>query len=117
MQKGFGRFESYDFALRFSKEIWNRVFSLFEIMGAVNERWADFVLISWHFKSKFEKTKWLWRITLLATAWHSWLERNRRIFENKVGSVEDLWARIKFTIGLWAKAANVFNIQIDFCLV
>ena len=46
---------------------------------------------------------------MLATAWGVWMERNKRIFEGKSNSVEDLRDYIIFLIGLWARASRVFD--------
>ena len=46
----------------------------------------------------------------MAMAWHLWLERNARVFENKNAEVSEVWCRVKFTASLWAFASNQFGI-------
>ena len=41
--------------------------------------------------------------------WAIWDKRNRRIFECKASSKEEVWERVKFWVGLWLKSMKEFN--------
>ena len=46
----------------------------------------------------------LWVLAKFATIWSVWLERNRRIFEEKESSLEELLEKIDYWVSLWASA-------------
>ena len=73
---------------QFAQELWIRLFTLFGIVGALPRRWADVIAIKWSFKQSGNMSKCIWRLMVLAIAWTVWLERNRRIFDDKCSSVE-----------------------------
>ena len=45
----------------------------------------------------------------MAAAWHIWLERNARIFENRSMEESEIWSKIKFTASLWAFSSKSFG--------
>ncbi|KAK9927793.1 hypothetical protein M0R45_024959 [Rubus argutus] len=56
------------------------------------------------------KAKAVWGCLVLAVFWVIWLERNQRIFEDKVGAGhEELWDRIKFWSSLWVSVTHEFK--------
>ena len=75
----------------FVRKLWDKVFELFNIVGAVPHKWADFVIVKWHFNNYNKKISCLWRFAIMAAAWSVWLERNKRIFEDKSSLAEDIW--------------------------
>ena len=93
----------------FVQKVWVLIFELFGLVGAFPRRWADFIALKWQFKEGNCKMKGLWRVTALAMTWVVWLERNRRIFEERSSTVAELWNQIRFLVGLWAKASNFFD--------
>ena len=48
---------------------------------------------------------------MLAMAWQVWMERNRRLFEETSRGVGEFWDSIVFSVGLWPKAFNLFDIS------
>ena len=105
----------------YSKKIWVKAIDLFNIIGAISKKWSEFVIVKWSFKGKRSMKRRMWRLALLAIGWQIWLERNKRIFEDKSRSVDDLWGVIKFHMGLWARASGVidrsecFLLDLDCC--
>lgn len=99
---------------RFAREIWLRIFRLFHCVGAVPKTWADFLVIKWKFRKSDKRLKFLWRYSTMATMWQIWLERNRRIFEGKYKTDEDIWSYIKNQIVLWARASKVLDLSDSF---
>ena len=91
---------------KFVRLLWNR---LFGFMGVLPRRWAEAVNIKWSFKQSGSKFKCIWRLLLMAVAWSTWLERNKRVFDDRYSSPEEVWNYCVFIVGLWAKALNVFN--------
>lgn len=43
----------------------------------------------------------LWRMIVQAVCWTIWLERNRRIFEDKEETVVETWAKLNFMLAWW----------------
>ena len=93
----------------FVRRIWAGLFESFGIVGVIPRKWHEFVELKWHFDKGRYKQKVLWRFAVLAAAWGVWMERNKRIFEGKSNSVEDLRDYIIFLIGLWARASRVLD--------
>ena len=77
--------------------------------GAVPATWADFIAIKWVFKHSGKKIRVIWRYTVMAVAWLIWLERNKRVFEDKNSNAKELWSHAKFLVGMWAKASKIFD--------
>ncbi|KAM7470703.1 hypothetical protein LguiA_008886 [Lonicera macranthoides] len=71
--------------------------------------WSEFVELKWHFDKGRNKQQVLCRFAVLAAAWSLWMERNKRIFEGKSNSFEDLRDYIIFLIGLWARASRALD--------
>ncbi|KAM7508704.1 hypothetical protein LguiA_019157 [Lonicera macranthoides] len=82
---------------------------MFGIVRVLPRKWSALLEIIWQFKQSGGKVKSTWRITVLAMAWGIWLERNKRLFEDRSSSVGDVWDYIRFLVGLWAKASRVFD--------
>ena len=56
------------------------------------------------------KANAVWGCLVLAVFWVIWLERNQRIFEDKIGAdQEELWDRIKFWSSLWVSVTHEFR--------
>ncbi|KAM7485873.1 hypothetical protein LguiA_001882 [Lonicera macranthoides] len=89
--------------------MWSNLFSLFGVDGVLPKKWADCVVIKWSFGTDHTKAKILWRILVLAMAWRLWLERNSRIFDDKVSGAEEIWDNIIFSADLWARAFNIID--------
>ena len=102
----------------FIKHIWAKMWDLFGVIGDVPYRWAEFIVIKWRFQQHGKKIKVLWRFLMMAVAWLVWLERNRRVFEERWNSIEELWCHARFLVGLWARASKIFDStdQYLFCL-
>ena len=56
-----------------------------------------------------KKEKILWKLAITATFWAIWLERNHRIFEEVVESLESLWDIIKLWVGIWLHYCKDFD--------
>ena len=94
---------------RYSQKIWNCLFKAFGLTGAVPYRWADLIQFNWSFGRNYNKIKKIWRFSVMAFAWQIWLERNRRIFEDKEKHPEILWSCIISAVRVWARASNIFD--------
>ena len=45
----------------------------------------------------------------MAAVWYIWLERNARIFEDRILEATEVWCKIKFTSSLWAFSSGLFG--------
>ncbi|KAM7476006.1 hypothetical protein LguiB_023249 [Lonicera macranthoides] len=72
--------------------------SIIRARGAVPSRWAEFIVIKWKFRQHGKKIKVLWRFFMMAVAWLVWLERNRRLFEDRWSRSEELWCHAQFLV-------------------
>ena len=89
---------------------WAKIFNLFSVgEGGFPHRWADFIIITWHFSHSNRKIKAIWRFALLALAWSIWMERNRGLLEDISSRPQEIWGHTRFLVGLWAKASNIFD--------
>lgn len=50
-----------------------------------------------------------WGVTLAASLWSLWLNRNRALFENKLYSIEDILLLIKVRSSYWCQATNLIS--------
>ena len=78
------------------------------MIGAVPLSWFDFMCIDWCPRGNRKKAKFLWRCCCLAAIWLIWLERNARIFENRVLEESEVWCKI--AASLWAFSSKLFGI-------
>ena len=53
--------------------------------------------------------KVLWKCMVLPLMWVIWIERNNRIFEDKVMRSEDLFEKAKYLASLWASLDKNFK--------
>ncbi|KAL9681258.1 hypothetical protein QQ045_013040 [Rhodiola kirilowii] len=98
-------FESSDHLLsqcRWSWELWSRSLSWW---GAswVFPQTAQSLLESWVNEGTSKSYKRLWKILSYAIIWSIWEERNKRCFQNKKRSVEDICELVKVRLAWWAK--------------
>ena len=93
----------------FSRLVWPEALSRLGLVGAFPKKWADFILVRWHFRGNKEIFKCVWRFMVHAVAWLLWTERNKRIFEDKCSSAKEIWNRVCSLVGLWAKAVKLFD--------
>ncbi|KAL9681972.1 hypothetical protein QQ045_013765 [Rhodiola kirilowii] len=64
---------------------------------------AKSLLESWALEGKSKSHKRFWKILGYATLWSIWDERNRRCFQEKKRSVEELGELVKARLAWWAK--------------
>ncbi|KAM7474964.1 hypothetical protein LguiB_022207 [Lonicera macranthoides] len=93
----------------FVRWIWAGLFKAFGVVGAMPKKWLEFVEVNWHFNKGHGKARDLWRFAVLAVAWGVWMERNKRTFEEKSSSVEDLWDHTLFLTELWARVSGILD--------
>ena len=55
-------------------------------------------------------SKVMWKCIVLSFLWVIWIERNNRIFEDKVMSSEDLFEKAKYLASLWACSDKTFKV-------
>lgn len=55
------------------------------------------------------KIRPLWNLCLHALMWNIWLERNRRVFEDRCSYIEDFWLSFVRVLGVWAKNRGEFR--------
>ena len=69
-----------------------------------------------HSLSLSKKGKILWNVASSATLWAIWLERNNRIFDGSVGSIDSTWDRIRMWVAVWLHVCKDFK-SIPFSLL
>ena len=60
--------------------------------------------------------KVMWKCIVLSLLWVIWIERNNRIFEDKVMRSEDLFEKAKYLASLWAFSEKNFK-EFPFSLI
>lgn len=80
----------------FSKRIWKWVFEWWGV-GSKFSQLVNFNLWSWMGWFHDNSIKVDWGVTLAATMWSLWLNRNRVVFENKFYADKDVLELIKIT--------------------
>ena len=92
----------------FSTTLWNRVLN--ELGLSWTKPWSLVDLFSLNLGSYISKRgKVFWRVIVQAFCWSLWLERNRRILENREETLEEEWARIKFRVAWWVSNHKEFK--------
>ncbi|KAL9691762.1 hypothetical protein QQ045_012188 [Rhodiola kirilowii] len=64
---------------------------------------AKTLLESWEFGGSSKSSKRLWKILCYAILWSIWEERNKRCFQNRKRSVEEVGELVKARVEWWAK--------------
>ncbi|KAL9674957.1 hypothetical protein QQ045_003156 [Rhodiola kirilowii] len=64
---------------------------------------AQMLLESWELSGSSKTSKRLWKILCYAILWSIWEERNRRCFQNRKRSEEEVGELVKARVAWWAK--------------
>ncbi|CAN0893202.1 Putative ribonuclease H protein At1g65750 [Linum grandiflorum] len=94
----------------FSTKVWNLIGSALSIHGPGQAEVCDFIR-SWKGMNCSPPFNDAIIALMQATFWCLWLERNSRIFKDKVSLSRQVFARIVTSVGNWSRAAFVFSAE------
>ena len=106
-----------------SLRLWHKLFNLVHMDWVPPRSICDMIIISCRGLRNSNRGKVLWQFACLALMWVVWRERNARIFEGKVRTLEGLWDTIHFLASFWASCTTTFKgaplnlIQLNWLLV
>lgn len=92
----------------FASSLWNLVLQELEVSWAMPKTISD-CFLSLFSPTLGKKGKVLWRMIVHAVCWSLWLERNRRIFEDKEECLDKIWSKLKFAIAWWIFNHKMFR--------
>ena len=99
----------------FSLRLWGKILQEFSREWVIPRFATDLLTLGQGFLLQ-KKGRILWKVTITATFWTIWLERNRRIFEGVEENFESISDRIKLWVGIWLHNCKDFN-NVPFTLI
>lgn len=93
--------------LHFFNKPWKSIFYMGESWFCMDSV-LEFLLLEKEGFGRDKEKRTLWNRATLAISWVIWLERNRRIFQNRHINPSFLWDRVVFLASLWTKATSFF---------
>ncbi|KAK9273684.1 hypothetical protein L1049_018494 [Liquidambar formosana] len=90
--------------------LWQRLFLLAGVCWVSPASSLDMLVIHYGCFGKSKRGVVLWRRAVLVVFWVLWLERNSRIFEDRVVEFGEIWDGEFFLASLWASVTKEFNV-------
>lgn len=96
-------------ACTFAVELWNMVLQRCGLPNTLGPATTTSSLLPWWERSEKQVPKIhqkAWNSLVQIVWWHTWKERNARIFDNKTSTVDQVMSRIKDDIEQWMAAGK-----------
>ena len=92
----------------FSLTLWSNILKEFGLNWVIPRSCKELLTLCHGFHLS-KKGIILWKTAVTATFWAIWLERNRRIFEDVVATIEFSWDRIRLWVAIWLYVCKDFK--------
>ena len=99
----------------YSLRLWSNILKEFDLNWVIPRSSTELLSLGRGF-SFTKKGNIVWKVSVTATCWAIWLERNNRIFEEVEDSFESIWDRIRLWVAIWLHFCKDFK-SIPFSLL
>ena len=91
-----------------AQRVWTKIMQKFNISWVLPQD-INHIILGDFMLRRDRRTKFLESFVIYAVLWTLWRERNKRIFEDKEGSLADIIGSVHYWVGLWASLHKDLN--------